>query len=340
MTARVAAARLALAPPTQPSPTVTLATTHGPIAGTMRAMTAPTVHTIGPVRIHIGSQSGKYPDGNQVIVHGADTRIAFDTPLVANRIGPEFDEVDSVILGHVHEDHTAGLHRVPRAAVQAHHADLAAAQSWDGLCRHYGYAPEALASLRSTIEASHHWVPRPDATGYADGAVWDLGGGVRVRAHHLPGHTAGHCALVEESEGVAFIGDIDLTGFGPYYGDASSSLAQFRQSLRRVREIDARAWVTSHHKGVVTDRVAFLQALDAFAARIDNREARLLAYLAERPHTLAALADRGVLYPPGTALPWVAAAERRTIEQHLDELVAAGAVRVEEGGVYALAGCG
>ena len=89
-------------------------------------MTAPTVHTIGPVRIHVGSQSGKYPDGNQVIVHGADTRIAFDTPLVANRIGPEFDEVDSIILGHVHEDHTAGLHRVPRAAVQVHHADLAA----------------------------------------------------------------------------------------------------------------------------------------------------------------------------------------------------------------------
>jgi glyoxylase-like metal-dependent hydrolase (beta-lactamase superfamily II) len=61
--------------------------------------------------------TGKYPDGNQVIVQGAhDQRVAFDTPLVANRIGPDFDDVDLVILGHVHEDHMAGLHRVPHAA--------------------------------------------------------------------------------------------------------------------------------------------------------------------------------------------------------------------------------
>ena len=294
----------------------------------------------GPVRVYQGDKSGKYPDGNQVLVQGADTRVAFDTPQVSRHIGPDLDEVDLIILGHVHEDHMVALGRLRSAPVQVHQADLAAAQSWQGLARHYGYPQPVLDVLRPMIERDFDYAPRPDATGYADGAQWDLGGGVRVRAHHLPGHTAGHCALVVESEGIAFIGDIDLTGFGPYYGDASSSLAQFRQSLRRVREIDARAWVTSHHKGVVTDRAAFLQALDAFAARIDDREARLLACLAERPHTLAALADRGVLYPPGTALPWVGAAERRTIEQHLDELVAAGAVRVEEGGVYALAGRG
>ena len=55
-----------------------------------------------------------------------DLRVAFDTPQVANRIGPEFDGVDMVILGHVHEDHMAGLHRVPQAAVQR----FAAGQGW------------------------------------------------------------------------------------------------------------------------------------------------------------------------------------------------------------------
>ena len=90
----------------------------------------------GRVAIHLGDKSGKYPDGNQVIVHGGDTRAAFDTPLVANRIGTEFDDVDLVILGHVHEDHMAGLHRVPKAKVQVHEADVAAAQSWAGLSAH------------------------------------------------------------------------------------------------------------------------------------------------------------------------------------------------------------
>ena len=64
---------------------------------------------------------------------------------------------------------------------------------------------------------------------------------MRVCAHHLPGHTAGHCALVVESEGVAFIGDIDLSGFGPYYGDATSSLADFRASPRQGGT--SRRWV-------------------------------------------------------------------------------------------------
>ena len=30
---------------------------------------------------------------------------------------------------------------------------------------------------------------------------------MRVRAVHLPGHTAGHCVLLVEPQGIAFIGD-------------------------------------------------------------------------------------------------------------------------------------
>jgi glyoxylase-like metal-dependent hydrolase (beta-lactamase superfamily II) len=185
---------------------------------------------LGPVTVYFGEKTGKYPDGNQVVVRGRDTQLAFDTPRVANRIGAVLDGVDAVVLGHVHEDHMAGLHLLPRTPVWVHQADLAAAQSWDGLCRHYGYSGEVLAAYRPKIEAQFHYVPRPDAIGYADGHVWDLGG-VHVRAVHLPGHTAGHCALLVEPQGIVFIGDIDLSGFGPYYGDQSSSLADFRASL-------------------------------------------------------------------------------------------------------------
>ena len=249
----------------------------------------------GPVRVYQGDKSGKYPDGNQVLVQGADTRVAFDTPQVSRHIGPDLDEVDFIILGHVHEDHMVALGRLRSAPVQVHQADLAAAQSWQGLARHYGYPQPVLDVLRPMIERDFDYAPRPDATGYADGAQWDLGGGVRVRAHHLPGHTAGHCALVVEDEGIAFIGDIDLTGFGPYYGDASSDLGQFQRSLQAVRDLDARMWITSHHRGVVTERAAFLQALERFAAKIDERDERLLGYLREGPPGRAAPAVPGGL---------------------------------------------
>lgn len=291
----------------------------------------------GAVSVYLGEKSGKYPDGNQVIVDGADTRIAFDTPHVSRRIGPHFEQVDRVVLGHVHEDHMVGLSRVPRAAVQVHEADLAAARSWAGLGAHYGYEAAVLDALKPMIERDFHYAPRPDATGYRDGETWDLGGGVRVRAQHLPGHTAGHCALLVDTEGVAFIGDIDLTGFGPYYGDASSSLADFRRSLAALPALEARVWVTSHHRGVITERAQMLDLLARYVAVIEQRSETLLRYLAEGPHTLEQLVRRRVMYPPGyDALPYIAPAERTTIRQHLGELLAEGRIRREGDGPEAL----
>lgn len=291
----------------------------------------------GPVAVHLGAKSGKYPDGNQVIVHGADLCVAFDTPLVSNRIGPDFDGVDMVILGHVHEDHMAGLHRVPKAAVQVHAADLAAAQSWDGLGAHFGYPPQVLGPMQDKLRAEFFYHPRPDATAYADGAVWQLGGGVSVRAQHLPGHTAGHCALIEQSHGVAFIGDIDLSGFGPYYGDATSNLADFRRSLAAVADLDARVWVTSHHRAVITERDHFLAQLAAFTAKLDEREAKLLAMLAAGPQAMDDLVRQRLLYPPEHDALWVGFVERRSIGMHLDELRDQGRVRQLDDGRWALA---
>lgn len=285
----------------------------------------------GPVSVYLGEKSGKYPDGNQVLVRGADTLAAFDTPLVANRMGDELLAADLVILGHVHEDHMAGLHRLPRAQVHVHEADVAAARSWEGLARHYGYRPEVLPGMRQMIERSFHYAPRPDAQPYADGASWDLGGGVRVTTFHMPGHTSGHCVLLVEPGGIAFIGDIDLSSFGPYYGDATSSLAQFRRTLEAVKDIPAKVWVTSHHKGVVTERETFLALLAAFGSRLDAREAAIAEHLKARPSTLEELVEHRFVYPKHLQELFYDDAERRVIEQHLAALAGAGRAVEERG---------
>jgi len=290
----------------------------------------------GPVTVYFGDKTGKYPDGNQVVVRGRDTMVVFDTPQVANRIPQVLAEADLAILGHVHEDHMAGLHRMPGKPVWVHEADLDAARSWPGLSLHYGYPQSILDALRLKIERDFHYAPRPDAQGYPDGAVWELGG-TRVRAVHLPGHTAGHCVLLVEPQGIAFIGDFDLSGFGPYYGDASSSLSDFRRSLQRLAELPASVWITSHHKGVIVERALFEPLLQAFAARIDEREARLLQLLQPGPQTLARLVEQRLLYPPEASDLWVDCAEARSIRQHLDELAADGRVAVDDQGRYRLA---
>ncbi len=292
-------------------------------------MSTPTFEK-GSVTVYFGEKSGKYPDGNQVVVRGRDTQAAFDTPIVANRLREILAPSELVLLGHMHEDHIAGLHFLSQARLYAHEADLAAARSWDGLARHYGYPPAVLEAMRGKIERQFNYVERPDAMGYSDGAVWDLGG-TRVQAIHMPGHTAGHCVLLVEPEGVAFIGDIDLSSFGPYYGDATSSLAAFRHSLRAVREIPATVWVTSHHKGVITERETFLGLLEAYAAKLEAREEAIAAQLTAQPSTLDELVTHRFVYPRGYDDVFIDSAERRTIAQHLASLASAERATCEDG---------
>ena len=78
----------------------------------------------------------------------------------------------------------------------------------------------------------------------------------------------------------------------------------------------------------------FLEALAAFAGKIDQRRDRLLAMLAEGPQTLDELIRRRLVYKPDQDAAWVDFAERRSIGMHLDELIADGAVRARDDGRF------
>ncbi len=292
-------------------------------------MENPTVR-FGRVQVYLGEKNGKYPDGNQVVVHGTDTKAIFDTPLVSTRLGRELEGTDMVVLGHVHEDHTCALRMLPEATVFAPEADVAAVRSVDGMLDHYGYSPATSETMRTHIVEDFFFEPRPDARPYAPAQVWELGGST-VRAIHMPGHTGGHSVLLVEPEGVAFIGDIDLSGFGPYYGDACSNLAEFQDTLERLEHLEAKVWITSHHKGVIEERETFLQLLRAFKEKIRLREEAILAELSRGGRTLDDLVAHRFLFPRGYDGIFVEDAERKTIREHLDGLLDAGRIRTENG---------
>ena len=68
-----------------------------------------------------------------------------------------------------------------------------------------------------------------------------------------------------------------------------------------VARLEARVWVTSHPRAVITDRPTFDAALAAFSAKLDERSLRLLAMLTPHPQPVAELVRQGLLYPPGLA---------------------------------------
>jgi glyoxylase-like metal-dependent hydrolase (beta-lactamase superfamily II) len=288
---------------------------------------------LGPhVTVLTGAASGKYPDGNSVLVRGADGTVLIDPSLTVHDRGGVPD-VDTVLVSHAHEDHIAGLSVLQARHIHAHSEDVHGIRSVDGLLSIYGLAPDEAASFREELLTSFHIGDVPSATAFADGDVFDLGD-VTVRVLHLPGHTRGHSAFVIEPDGVAFVGDVDLSSFGPYYGDHWSDLEDFVASIATVRELDARHYVTFHHKGVVTGRDEFVRQLDTFASVIERRDERLLERL-QRPQTFAELVEEGLIYRPGTRPPsFGEAVERRSIEMHLARLQRTGAVVVHPDGGY------
>lgn len=289
----------------------------------------------GATTVYYGAKRGKYPHGNSLVVRGTHETVVIDPSLgLAERPAVERPRADRVLHSHCHEDHFAGSFLYPDAPWHFHEADLPGIRSLDGLMALYGYPDPIYSIWKKTVVERFHFTPRPDAVGFRDGDVFELGGGVRVRVVHAPGHTRGHCFFHVEPDDLVYLADVDLSSFGPYYGDAWSELEPFETTLARARDLDARWYATFHHIGVVEGRDAFRERLDRFAAVIGDRERRLLDYLAE-PRTLADVVRHRFVYRPRDPVPFADAVERRSMSQHLDRLVAAGRVREVEPGRFA-----
>jgi len=282
---------------------------------------------LGPhVTLLGGRLGGKYPEGRPLLVRGSEETVVIDPSLALVGRPGGAPAADRVLNSHCHEDHVAGNHLYPDATWHLPDADLGGIRSLEGLMAIYGFAGKEAADWARAVVERFHFTPSADARGFADGEVFDLGG-VQIRTIHAPGHTRGHSLFHVQPDDVLYLGDIDLSSFGPYYGDAWSSLEDFERSLTMARNIAARCYATFHHVGVLEDRGAFVERLDRFAAVVGRREAALLEFLAE-PRAMAEIVAHRFVYRPQDAVAYADAVERRSMSQHLARLIAAG--RVEE----------
>lgn len=287
------------------------------------------------VSVLTGSDNGKYPSGNSLLVRGTGESVIIDPSIDVVERGGAPVPVDAVINSHSHEDHLPGNGLFTESRVHIHHDDLPGARSLDGLMDVYGLEGTARDDFARQIVEEFNYQARPDAEGFADGHVWDLGH-VQVEAVHLPGHTRGHSGF--RIDNVFFLSDIDLSGFGPYYGDVWSDLEQFEESLVKVRDIDAEYYVTFHHKGVIEGREQFLELLDAFHDVIPQRHARMLEFLAE-PRTLDDMVSHRFVYRPHVEHVFADNTERRCAAMHVQRMLVRGeAVEVEPGSFQAIRG--
>lgn len=273
------------------------------------------------VSVLVGDANGGYPSGNSVVIRGDGESVIIDPSVTVVAKGGAPVAIDAMITSHGHEDHLPGTGLFTEARVHVHEADRHVLGDVNHMLDAYQLTGDAREEFRTQIITEFNFATRPDAEGFHDGHVWNLGG-VDVEAVHLPGHTAGHSGF-RISDGVFFLSDIDLTGFGPYYGDTWSSLDDFESSLVKVRDEDAAFYVTFHQKGVIEGRETFLSMLDDYHSVIERRHKNMLEFLAE-PRTIAEMVSHRFVYRPHVELAFCDSIEKRTAELHVARMVERG----------------
>lgn len=282
----------------------------------------PPVLEFGRAQVLMGRNGGKFPYGNSILVRGSEESLIIDPSKSLKYHSVDLAGVDRVLLSHCHQDHVAGVHLFPDSLCQTHPLELPAIQGIDGLLDLHGVVDEERAQFSQNVRDYFNYTPRPDATAFEVERELDLGR-VKVQFLHTPGHTHGHTCFIVRGEQrrheLIFLADIELTGFGPYYGGPNSSLVDFDRSLTEVRQLDLAWFVTYHHIGVL-DQPAFRARAAQYHGMIAQREARLLDYLSE-PHTLEEAVAHRIVYRPADTGHHTDRNERNMLRQHLDRLL-------------------
>jgi hydroxyacylglutathione hydrolase len=180
------------------------------------------------------------------------------------------------------------------------------------------------AYWREILVKDFHFKPR-QPSGFLREGTAILRSGLSIDILSTPGHTPGHTAFFFKEQGVLFLGDYDLTQFGPWYGDAESSIEETIASVRRLEAIPAQVWIAGHETGLfeVEPGVLWKRYLDVISAR----EEKLLDFL-KQPRTLDDIVEAWIIYGrPREPKAFFEFGERAHMKKHLEKLVREGIVR-------------
>lgn len=236
--------------------------------------------------------------------------------------------IDLVINSHCHPDHGAGNWLFPDQPLWVPE---------DGTDSHGRLLPLSRRLVEPGDLAETWKVFVQDAMGFqeslpthhfTDGQVFDFGH-LKLTAVHTPGHTQDHYCFFNARQGLLLSFDIDLTAYGPWYGNRESDLGAFRTSLERLRGLQPQIIASSHREIVSGERV--LSELDRYEQIFHLRDIKILALLIEKPRRLTDLLAVSPFYG---AYPYAADLlrywEGRMIQKHLEKLISQGQVREKD----------
>jgi len=284
----------------------------------------------GPLTFITGTKGGRYPYCHSLYIEEAGVLIDPASNLEELQLISQSKKAETIWLSHWHEDHIMYLNLFEELPIWMHEADAPPMTDLNTFIDWYIYPEPAYEKMREgwgqMMVEMFNYKPRKISRYLTDGEVIDLGS-VTVEVIHCPGHSPGSLSFYFREPQVLFLGDTDLTPFGPWYGDLYSDIDEICQTVERLRNIPAKVWLTSHEQGVFESNPGSMW--DDFLRVIDIREEKLLAFLKE-PRTMVEIAGQWIVYgKPKQPLEMFALIEEISMQKHLDRLIRKNIVEMD-----------
>ena len=278
---------------------------------------------IGPIMILEGTNYSKVPYSRSLFIDcsekvlidsGADAKALLD-------VDREYG-IELIINTHYHPDHTLHNHLFPNTTKIINPIEFETSLTIEGVARANGvyqeWGHQGVEKWKKSLP--QEWVKNlGEISGTYEYETDYTFGDVKVIFLHTPGHTSGFSCPYFPELGLAFVGDYDMTSFGPWYNGTDGNIDDFIASGKRLLSLDADTYITGHQKGIFSKQ-EFKLAMEKFLSIIDRRDETIEKYV-RQGLTFEELTKVGIFYPKKSLennilLTW----ERSGIRKHLDRL--------------------
>lgn len=285
---------------------------------------------LGRIRFIRGDNGGKYPFNHSVYLEGNNTRVIIDPSCSLQKLTEikQKDGVEQVWLSHWHEDHMGFLNLFDGCTLRISERDFPPLTSMEIFLDWYGIKEKQLREFWENIMLNNfNYHPRKEALFLQDEEVIDLGS-LKVQVIATPGHTPGHLSFFFPDEEILFLGDYDLTSFGPWYGDVYSSIEQTIKSIHKLKDIPARRFIASHGTGLFDENPSMLW--NDYENVIYQREDKILKFL-DTPKTMEEILSAWLIYgKPREPKEFFEFNERVLLGKHIEYLERRGKIKLDK----------
>jgi glyoxylase-like metal-dependent hydrolase (beta-lactamase superfamily II) len=272
------------------------------------------------VYLILGKNKGTFPYSNSLLIVDEEV-VLIDSGIGDEQLEVLKGEVDILINSHYHIDHILGNYLFENLWIEEEEAGVTS--SFENYKRFAGI-------LDTTIEESwlawfhqyfkfHASIPTET---FKPNEVFKFGN-TKWQVVHTPGHSPGHCAFYEPKKKIMFTSDIDLTPFGPWYGNPTANLPDFIDSIKMLSDFEI-DMICSSHSYPQEDNIK--NALDDYLNIIFARNKKILELL-EEERTIDDLESQDIIYNKSQkrykAFAWF---EKNMLKKHIDLLIEMGKV--------------